>query len=309
MGLGRILGRREQDRVSVDVQDRADLQPGGRHDLIADDQASGVVAVYRPYHGAVFHQARRSGHDVEEYRVVVLPPDAGRACGRVDVQHLHASLISALDHDEQGGLGPMGCDQVLERGAIPFDLDAGPVHAEQPKRDVGVGRTGRGIGHPLGPPVGMGRICDIPAGDHRGVDPGDQEGGAVRGPPVAAGSAHFFRRHELGQPEGHFRSVRLSQRPLAAAIYSGQAQGPTGDIGHFRPGRVGPRIEDRMVDRQLADIAVLDGGQPQPAGQRKCHRVHRVVGGVADYAISLFAKPLTAGELLRRHLALQGCQP
>ena len=134
----------------------------------------------RPDQGAVVHEARRAGHDVEEDRVEVLAAQPGGARRRVHLEDLHAALVPALDHHDRGGVRPPDGNQVLETGPVPLDLPAGSVQAHQPQRDIGVGRSGSRIGNLPWRPVGVRRIGDVPAGDGRGVDPGHEQGVTAR---------------------------------------------------------------------------------------------------------------------------------
>ena len=180
MDLGRFLGRGKKDGVAVHVEHRADLQPGRRHHLVADEEAPGVVVVHGPHQGPVVSEPWRPGHDVEKAGVEVLTAEPGRAGGGVHIKDLHAALVPALDHDDQGGPGPADGNQVFERRAVPVDRQPGSVQTRQPQRHIGVGRPRGWIGDLPCRPVRVRRIGDIPASDRSDVDAGDEQGVPAR---------------------------------------------------------------------------------------------------------------------------------
>ena len=80
-----------------------------------------------------------------------------------------------------------------------------------------LGVPAAGIGHGGGRAVRVRRVGDVPALDRGLVDPGHQQAGPVRRPPVAAHPAHLLGRDELGQAVGEPRGARrVGQRGVLA---------------------------------------------------------------------------------------------
>ena len=216
---------------------------------------------------------------------------------------------------------PVGGDQVGEGGRVGLHRYGGAVQPGQEQGHAGVRGAGRGVGHLGGRAFRVSGIGDVPPGDGGLVDPRDEQGGAVRGPPVTAMAVHLLGRDELGQPERDpRRALRVRERavfaamdPLAPLGQPGHPQRAVADVGQPPSGRVGPGIQGRGARGHLAGPS----GQ-RSAGQR--HRVHvagqregghrdRLVGGVGDDAARLLPDPLPPGPLLRRQVFLVGAFP
>lgn len=176
MDLGRFLGRGKKDGVAVHVEHRADLQPGRRHHLVADEESPGVVVVHGPHQGPAVGQAWCPGHNVEKAGVEVFTAEPGRAGGGVHIKDLHAALVPALDDDDHGRPGPADGNQVFERHAVPVDRQSGSAQTHQPQRHIRVGRPRGWIGDLPCRTVGVGGIGDIPASDRSDVHARDEQG-------------------------------------------------------------------------------------------------------------------------------------
>ena len=154
---------------------------------------------------------------------------------------------------------------------------------------------------------------------HRGlVDPGHQQGRAVRGPPVAALAVHLLGRDELGQPERHTcRAPRIRDRHVAAdplAVHVSQVghlQRARADIGQPPPGGVGPRVKRRGL-RGHGPRGPAVAGQRHRVhlpGQREGGQGHVPVGGVGHDPARRLPDPLPPGPFGGRQVLLVGAFP
>ncbi len=229
---------------------------------------------------------------------------------------------------------PVGGDQVGEGGRVGLHRYGGAVEPGQEQGHVGVRGAGRGVGHLGGRAFRVSGIGDVPPGDGGLVDPRDEQGGAVRGPPVTAMAVHLLGRDELGQPERDpRRALRVRERAVFGAVaplaplaplgpldplgplgQPGHPQRAVADVGQPPSGRVGPGIQGRGARGHLAGwpAGQRSAGQRHgvhAAGQREGGHRDRLVGGVGDDAARLLPDPLPPGPLLRRQVLLAGAFP
>ena len=219
--LGRLLRRLEQHRVAGYVEHAVDLQSGrgDRDRLLArrqQHQAAGVLLIAGPRDPAVGGPGRHAGDDLQPVRVGVLVQHGDLAAAGVHAEDPHGSLVPALHHDQRVvPVLPAGGHQVREGGPVHLDRHAGALERGQVHGHVGVRGAGRGIGHHRGRALGVRGIGDVPPVHGRLVRPGDQQGRAVRGPPVAAHAAHLLGGDELRQAERHAgRAPRVREDPV-----------------------------------------------------------------------------------------------
>ena len=283
----------------VDAAHLMDLQTRWCDGFGADDQAPGVVVVDGPDELARARARRYAGHDDQPVRVGVLAQHRGVAGGHVDGQHAHHGLRPVLHHDQQPVLVPDGGDQVLERGAVPPDLDPPARPVDQPQAHVGVGGAGHRVLGGDGFAGGFVGIEQVPGLHGRVVDAGGRDARPVGRPPVAAHAAHRLRRDVLRQAPGDLRAVRLRQCPVAVPV--DDAQRAAVDVGDGLTGRVETRVQRRggrghvarLTGRQVRHVDLAGDGEDGPP--------HVLVGRVRGDAPRPVAAPLALGPFGRRH--------
>ena len=205
-------------------------------------------------------------------------------------QDPHGALVPALHHDERVvPVLPVGGDQVGEGGRVGLHRYGGAVEPGQEQGHIGVRGAGRGVGHLGGRAFRVSGIGDVPPGDGGLVDPRDEQGGAVRGPPVTAMAVHLLGRDELGQPERHpRRALRVRERAVFAAVGRlGLGVGPLGPLGPARS----PAARRRR--RRPAAVRPGRAGDPGPG----CAWPPR---GARRPALRRSAAPSTRGRTARR---------
>ena len=309
-----------------------DLQSGrgDRDRLLArrqQHQAAGVLLIAGPRDPAVGGPGRHAGDDLQPVRVGVLVQHGDLAAAGVHAEDPHGSLVPALHHDQRVvPVLPAGGHQVREGGPVHLDRHAGALERGQVHGHVGVRGAGRGIGHHRGRALGVRGIGDVPPVHGRLVRPGDQQGRAVRGPPVAAHAAHLLGGDELRQAERHAgRAPRVREDPVptaqvGAASQIGHPQRALADVRQPPPGRVqawiqrgrarghlaGPRISLRRTGRAAARAVTGQRHREHAAGQREGGHGDVPVGRVGHDAAGLLPDPLAPGPFLRRQVLLPG---
>lgn len=237
--FGRIGARGEQHALAGRAQHGADVQSGRSADAADTDGAH--VAAYLREHGNSRGSVQRGSRGYFRPGFVsVLGQRLGITGERVDPQDPYRPLITALHADHRADAVPAGSDEVLEGGVPPAcrglaerDLSrkshlgvlaADPDHLQGRLR---VGSARLRIAHRSRRSARIRRIGEIPASDHRGVDPGDEQCIAAGRPPVAALPAEGGM---VSQPVGHVRVLRLGQRPVLGSVGLYDAQGAPGDV-------------------------------------------------------------------------------
>ena len=268
-----------------------------------------VVHTIRPSAGPGGHPR----HDLQPVRVGVRPDEARGPGGQVDRQQAHLALVPAL-HDDQrclrGRAVPGDGDQVRKRGPVPADLGQpairraqAPGQAGQQQRDIGVGRAGHRVADLRGRAVRISGIGDVPALDRALIDPGDQQRGTIRRPPVAAHAAHLLGSDKFRDSERDVRrSSRLSDGLVVAAGQVGDPERAAVQVGQAPAGRVGPRISRRRGCRHRADRRRGQVGHVHLAGQDERGHLQLLVGGEPDDAPGPLPGPFPAGLLGRVQL-------
>jgi hypothetical protein len=121
------------------------VQPGGRADLPIDHETARVALrvildgdqppVRGPAWRAFDQLDPRIGGDLVDH--------VRRAAFAGNDPHFHAALVPALDGEGQRRAGrPSDAGQVRQGIAVPGDLDAAAVEADDSEADVGVGGAG-----------------------------------------------------------------------------------------------------------------------------------------------------------------------
>ena len=297
----------EEQRMADDAHDGPHLQLGRGQRHAGGDQPSRAFVVGRHDDAAVVEHRGRTVHELHPGLIAVLEQHGGPdrlVFTDGGGQDLQVTLVPALhrEHDAPG-FRPLHVGQIRERGAIPLDLTAGAVEGEHPERHLGVVRPGRRIGVLLRRLVRPGRIADPPAGHGGGVDPRGGDGRAVGRPPVAPAAVHLLGRHEVRRAPRDVLTVLPGQHP-AGAVQLGHAQVPAVDVGQAAAERLGPWIEHRTVHHELPGGPREEPGHEQAAGQGERGHRHHPVGGVGHHPAGPFPRPLAAGPLLGRQVAL-----
>ncbi len=258
-----LAGLAEQP-VADPADDAADLQAGGVQRLAVHGQAAGLGRVQDGEQSAVGQPVRGAGQVVDPELVCGAGEFGGDAGGRVGAQQQHVLLQPVGDGEQQLlRAGPPGGAQVGEGPGVPAEFDPGVVQAEHPEPDVRVGAAGLRVGEPLGVPLRVRRVGEVP-GRHGGlVHPGGEHGAAVGAPPVAPVAAQFLGGGELGDaPAG---AVVRAEAPVGAAGRGGDVQGVVGDVGDALAGRVGAGVEDGAGGGEFGGAAGRGLGAEEPA--------------------------------------------
>ncbi len=197
LGVG---GRGEHHASVTGVEDRAHVDVGWAHGIVAHQQAARTVTG-SAHHQTIAVEPARGTVDQVDPRLIVIGEECGRRSGRgVDAAHLEVVLIARNErHEQRAVVDPRDRGEVRNGVVVPLDVDAVTVEADQMKRDQGVVRTGGRIGHRPRDTVGMGRIGEPPASDRRSIDARHRERFAVRSPPVPAGATHLLAGDEFGR--------------------------------------------------------------------------------------------------------------
>ena len=238
------------------------MQPRRRDGLGAEPNPPGVVGIDRAHERAVAEPVRRPADELDPDVVPILEDDRGGPGRRIDLPDLGRPLVARLHEDREGRpIRPLHARQVLERLAIPLDLDARAgrdVHDPQPSRPrsgsrpAGTARRAGGRRDPSAPrstrsgpgarPRGRRRCASRPATTSTlGVAPSPR---TRRTPPVRTtrpdrrrprASARRRRDHERTA-----RRQRRRQRPIRRARAGGRPEHPPSGSPPRRPRR-GPR--------------------------------------------------------------------
>ncbi len=254
MGFCGFFGGGEEDRVVVDVQYRAYLETGRGHRLAVDEQAARVVLVGGPHERAGRRRRGQARHDLHPEGVVILPADRGGTGLRVNLKESQDPLVASL-HRHQERRPPVHRDNVLERGPVPLDRHPRAVEPDQPQGDVRVGGARGGIGDLPGRVRGVRGVRYPPPLHRGGVDPRDEQAGAVGCPPVAAIPSHLLGRDVLRQAVPHLGAVGLRQRPVTAAVGAHDPQRAPRHVRDAGARVVGTGIDHRPGYVQLTDRA------------------------------------------------------
>ena len=287
MAFGRLLHLvgEEHHPVGRGVDDGPDLEVGGGDGSPGDEQSPGAVPVAAGHQPAVAQQRGRPRDELDPAVVVLLVEQLGRARGGVGGQHVQPPLVARLDGDEhRSDLGPAHVDEVGEALAVPADLGAGAVVADDVERDEGVVRAGHRVGELGRSRRRVGRVGDPPALDGRGVDPRHGHRLAVGRPPVAPVAVHLLGRDELRRAPADVGVVvvggRAGQLP-APPVELGHTQRSAAHVGDTPGGRVGAGVDHGAFHRELPRhrptparprTAARPAQRRPPAPRRRCRR-------------------------------------
>jgi hypothetical protein len=279
---------------------RLELEAGRGDGFAADHQPSGVVEVGRRDQLAR-SGPRRQARDEFDPAVVALLGQHPRCAGAgVDGEHLEMLLVPALDGGVRAGAVPVRGGQVLEPGEVPVDPRAFAGCAADPEGDLGVRRSGRGVRERDRRPGWVRRVGEVPAQHPPGVDPGDQQPVAVRGPPVAAVPVHRLRGDVLGQAEGDLLAVGGGDHAVVRAVRFDHPDGAAADVGDPAAGRVRPGVEHRRLGGEPPGCP-LRADRPELTGEREREQLAMTVGSEPDDAGRAHPGPLAPGLLLLGH--------
>ena len=203
--LGRVVGAPEQHAVVVDRRRHGlDLHSGrGRRPRRRPPAAGAVESAVAPGGRRAAGPGRRRRVDPDGSSVCsgssVVAPVAGSTastCGLALVARHHLQRRSRpADQETRGEVG--------EGGAVPRDVGAAAVEAQDVQRHLGVGAAGHRVARPRWPAArGLAGSAMYQRCTGRLVDPRGEHGVAVGGPPVAAVAAHLLGGHELGHAPG-----------------------------------------------------------------------------------------------------------
>lgn len=274
--LGRVAQTRlDQQSALVDPGHGADLDlvPGEERAVHREGAGGAVRGVGRGQRPPV-GEAGRGARDqrVHPLRVRGAGQLPGAAGGRVGGEQQDASLEPVLDgqQDLGGGL-PARVGDVRIGVGVPVEPYPGPVGAEHPQLDVGVGAARLGVGEVLGRQLRVRRVGE-PAPLERGfVDAGGQQGEPVRGPPVAPGAAQFLGGGEFGEaPAGPVVGADPAAR--------GDVQDVVGDVRGARAVGVGPRVQRGSGGRDLLGGAGAARGDLEESPVQREDGVQAVAG-------------------------------
>ena len=296
----------EHHAGTVDGGHRPHLQVWRGHRLAVDEESACAVTVGARDERAVGLLSGHAGDDLDPDVVAILEQRCRRAGRGVDAEHVERGLIPRLHRGEQAGFAPLHVGEVGERLAVPLDVDDGAVEADHVQRDVGVRRSRRRVGELAGRLAGIGGISEVPALHGRRVDTTDRQRGAVGAPPVAAEAVHLLGGDEVGAaPRDRLRLVVVAAgEDSPAPVELGDAEQPTAHVGDALGERVGPGIEHRAGDGELACRAGDEPADEQPPADGEGGDGDVAVGGEGGDATGRLPRPLAAGALLGREVVV-----
>ena len=275
--LRRLLGAREDDDVAG-RRDRVDLQADRGRGLAVDQQPSRVVPVARGEQTPAGQPRWRAGRDVRPDVVVVLPHDLGTAGVGVDRQHLHVALVAGLHEHERGAfLGPRDRHDVLERFAVPHDVDPRSVQPQDVQGHERIRRARLGVAHRPRRRRRVDRRGDVPDLERPVVHPRGEQPVPVGRPPIPAATLHLLGRDELGDAPMDVGVFVVGEPSIGPGRQVDRVQRAAGDIGHLPPRGVGPSVERRTRGRELTDPTLDEIRDEQTiADDERCDRERRI---------------------------------